>query len=840
MATLENLFHGLTGRSVKPWPFQVRTIEALQRNENVLLRAPTGTGKTWASLLGFLYGWISKDVNVDRVIYALPLRSLASGLYNSTKEALRKAINSPSLNESEKERLRELRITIQTGEQREDPFFQGNITFTTIDQLLSSYLNIPVSLPSRLGNINAGSLVGALVILDEIHLLEPAHSLRTLLEIARQMKGLTQFLFMTATLSQSSLDWLTDYLKATLIQISNNEILKMPGQADKERVYHWIETPINVESIISRHNRGRTLIICNTVARAQQLYMELKETDYRPKGSCLILLHSRFFPADRKNKEEQLDYWFGPQAKGDNVILIATQVVEAGLDLSAEVLHTELCPANALLQRAGRSARYEDRNHGDVFVYSLQANKEGRLDYGPYRDLAHLVDLTGQTIQSFDGKMIDMDREKELINLVHTDNEQKAFSDMKANRRLTRDLVLKTIRDGDRAQMPVLVREIDSVSVFIHDQPEQLDILGGMEFLSVPSTSLFRIKEHFERVKALNTGKWVAKMPAFPGDEERGQIIWQEVTSVKQARNSWLLVIHPRFAAYDQEIGLQWNVEGQPVQPEYHPKSRLEHLGYSLETYREHIEKTLKALQNRDREVENGRMKMSEKFGLEQGVFEELEKIVCIIHDAGKLRELYQNGSINWEKDRYPDNLKAIGGEPLAHTTFAPASDWLINKQKRYYRGNHAAEGAYAVCEELAYYLIGTLGEEKGAVLTRLLVSVISRHHSPWTNSVTPGRLVEGSIEVLNSLLADHNLAPFIKKTAPVITESDKVDYADILYDPTRIEHQDWLALYFYLIRCLRIADQESFKIECNFLRLSVINDDLKKGGKIYEYTDYT
>lgn len=813
MATLENLFQGLTGRSVKPWPFQVRTIEALQRDENVLLRAPTGTGKTWASLLGFLFSWISNDVNVDRVIYALPLRSLASGLYNSTNEALEKAINSPILNESEKEKLAELRISIQNGEQRRDPFFQGNIIFTTIDQLLSSYLNIPVSLPSRLGNINAGSLVGALVIVDEIHLLEPANSLRTLLEIARQMMGVTQFLFMTATLSQSSMNWLTDYLKVTPIQISNSEILQMPGQADKERVYHWVETPINVESIINRHNSGRTLVICNTIERAQQLYIELKEAKNRPKDSYLMLLHSRFFSDDRKIKETQLDYWFGPQAKGNNVILIATQVVEAGLDLSAEVLHTELCPGNALLQRAGRSARYAERNQSNVFIYSLRTTNEGRLDYGPYRELANVVDLTRQIIQSFDGQLIDMDRERDLINLVHTDDENKAFAEIKSNWRLTKGSVLKTIRDGDRSQFSALVRDIDSVSVFIHDHPEQLDVLGGMEFLTVPRTSLYRLKEHFDRVKMLNTEEWIAKSPFFPEEGERNQTVWQDVTSFEQAINSWLLVINPRYGSYNRELGFQWNVVGQPIQPQYHSRSKLEYVVYSLETYREHIERTVKALQNRNHEVLNAQKNISRKYGLGIDMIHQLEKIICLMHDVGKLRKQYQDGSVSWEMDRNPTKLTAVSGEPLAHTTFAPSSDWLANKQKRYYRGNHAAEGAFAICDDLAQYLIGTLGEETGVSIARLVLSVISRHHSPWTKSVTTGLMVEGSKEVLNSLLADHSMTPFIKKIVPVLSESDKASFADILYDPTIIEDQYWLALYFYLIRRLRIADQESFTI---------------------------
>ena len=72
----------------------------------------------------------------------------------------------------------------------------------------------------------------------------------------------------------------------------------------------------------------------------------------------VMLLHSRFFKEDRHRKEEQLRSLFDRNSSGQ-AILVATQVIEAGLDISCEQLHTELCPMNALIQRSGRCARFE-------------------------------------------------------------------------------------------------------------------------------------------------------------------------------------------------------------------------------------------------------------------------------------------------------------------------------------------------------------------------------------------------------------------------------------------------------------------------------------------------
>ena len=147
--------------------------QLLTGDKNLILRAPTGSGKTWAALLPYLYARKYNLLFVDKVLYALPLRSLASQLYQSTANACKKVAAE----------LDTITVKIQTGEQQDDPFFQGDIVFTTIDQLLSSYLLSPVSLPRRLANINAGALLGSLVVFDEFHLLDPDRSMGTAIEM---------------------------------------------------------------------------------------------------------------------------------------------------------------------------------------------------------------------------------------------------------------------------------------------------------------------------------------------------------------------------------------------------------------------------------------------------------------------------------------------------------------------------------------------------------------------------------------------------------------------------------------------------------------------------------
>ncbi|MCZ2340759.1 MAG: hypothetical protein LC104_03055 [Bacteroidales bacterium] len=97
---------------------------------------------------------------------------------------------------------------------------------------------------------------------------------------------------------------------------------------------------------------GLTLVIINTVDRAKKLY-ELLFRQEALQGVPIKLIHSRFRPHEREQWEVFLS-----QKEKTRRILVSTQVVEAGVDLSAGVLYTELAPWASLVQRFGRCARY--------------------------------------------------------------------------------------------------------------------------------------------------------------------------------------------------------------------------------------------------------------------------------------------------------------------------------------------------------------------------------------------------------------------------------------------------------------------------------------------------
>lgn len=157
-----------------------------------------------------------------------------------------------------------------------------------------------------------------------------------------------------------------------------------------------IEKSLQLEEIPSKDNRslasrvleehaklvdgefGRiTLVVCNTVERACKVFecLETKGRTYE-----LELVHSRFRSAERRPWR---DRFLSRSAcrQGVERIIVATQVVEAGVDMSAGCLVTELAPWPSLVQRFGRCARYGGT--GRIVVVNRGVDKASTAPYSP-------------------------------------------------------------------------------------------------------------------------------------------------------------------------------------------------------------------------------------------------------------------------------------------------------------------------------------------------------------------------------------------------------------------------------------------------------------------------
>ena len=132
----------------------------------------------------------------------------------------------------------------------------------------------------------------------------------------------------------------------------------------------------DIEDILSLCiEKKNAIIYANTVDKATSIYKWFKEhnsTDINP-----ILYHSRFTEPDKKRKENELINALGRKAweeKRANGIAILTQIGEMSINISADLMVSEICPIDRLTQRAGRLCRFDKSKVGELYIIIPQKN----------------------------------------------------------------------------------------------------------------------------------------------------------------------------------------------------------------------------------------------------------------------------------------------------------------------------------------------------------------------------------------------------------------------------------------------------------------------------------
>lgn len=516
----------------EPYDFQVKVAELLlHKGENVILCVPTGAGKTWASVMPFLYAWKQqlKDFPL-KLIYSLPQRTLTNSIYTDIDKLLksdqvRKVFGTADL------------TSIQTGEYCDDPYFEKPMVFSTIDQTLSSFLSFPLSLSERQANLNAGALIGSYLVFDEFHLLDPKLSMATALGTIRMLKGMCRACIMTATLTDEYIRFLKQELNDFEIvsiqdfpkdRVRIKSLLPAPGKDRKKSVF-VSEKVMDAENILARH-RDKTIVICNRVETAQKIFLDILKK--KPEETEIICLHSRFFDSDRKKKEQLVKAYFGKHSGKKNVILVATQVIEAGMDISCDVMHTEISPVNSFLQRAGRCARFENE-YGEVFVYDVLSAEEkekivlevvdeqdkkeiGKLNnrYLPYDEELCKKSLVALKQCTY----LDEKIAEHLVNEVLGKDEEQKAEHIAANR-FNWEIMREAWEDCKKTYYRKTIRDIQNIEIVLIDMEEfrhQRIVPRKYETISVYRWSFIGWAKRWMQDK--EEGEWVLAR-AEPGEE---------------------------------------------------------------------------------------------------------------------------------------------------------------------------------------------------------------------------------------------------------------------------------------------------------------------------------
>lgn len=377
-----------------------------------VLRAPTGTGKTRAAVLPWLYRRKEHpDADVRRatprwLVFVLPQRTLVeqtSGAISKWLESLAWDVPVHVLMGGEDGDAHDWKLRPDR-----ERIFVGTQDMILSRLLMRGFAESRAAWPASFGLLHAG----VQFVFDEVQLMGPG--LRTSLQLQgfRESLGTAlpcRSMWMSATLTPEDLS--TVDLTRTL-RVFDLDIEDIQSSNDDE-----LRTRINATRVISRlelgdvdqrrypaalaheaikaHRTGtRTLVVLNTVERAVDTYAEL--TRLKPAAK-LVLLHSRFRPNDRKDHTDR-----ALKEPGEHgTILVSTQVLEAGVDTTSDILITEAAPWSSLVQRAGRCNRDGNAEDARLLWTTPPAGRDSHLPYE-----ATDLDATADVLTSLEGQAV--------------------------------------------------------------------------------------------------------------------------------------------------------------------------------------------------------------------------------------------------------------------------------------------------------------------------------------------------------------------------------------------------------------------------------------------------
>ena len=384
METYDDFFKLAFGPSRSPFAYQLRI--ATDAELPALINVPTGAGKTAAILGAWLWRRLHNPHSVGRrLVYCLPMRTLVE----QTREIAKKAIaqlEQAGIIEAGRFKVRVLMGGDVDNDWESEP--EGEyIIIGTQDMLLSRALNRGYAMSRYKWPVHFGLLNNdCLWVFDEVQLMANGLATSTQLAAFRKRFGSvnqSHSLWMSATLKSNwlkSVDFsaAVDALDTLTLSDANraSEVLSTRLKANKtlQRTEHRLPNDI-AQFVKEKHQTGtQTLAVVNTVKRAREIYREINKAYVAGEHPQIELIHSRFRPAERERWHKLFNEKV--EANGAGRIIVATQVVEAGIDISSRLLVTDLAPFSSLVQRFGRCNRNGEYEQAEIFWIDRPTLKE--------------------------------------------------------------------------------------------------------------------------------------------------------------------------------------------------------------------------------------------------------------------------------------------------------------------------------------------------------------------------------------------------------------------------------------------------------------------------------
>lgn len=385
----------------KPRPIQ-SDMDDPQLGPLLILESETGSGKTEAALWRFVH--LFRAGLVDSLYFALPTRVAASQVYQRVQTAIENLwpenppltiralpgyVNADGADVKYLPDFKVLWSDVAADEKAPQRwaaesakrFLAAPIAVGTIDHALLAALQV------RHAHMRHAMLARSLLVVDEVHASDPYMTVLLEQLLKAHLNNGGQALLLSATLGSAAR---YRYLalapkgkrpQATTMCFGAACAVPYPAISDQNKTravaatgiskqvtwtaYDIIDSPEQIAqmAIAAAKQGAKVLVIRNTVPAAIATFEAIEK--YIPNKSWLFavngiptLHHSRFSRQDRPVMDKAIEAQLGKHRPPGALIVVGTQTLEQSLDIDADVLITDLCPMDVLLQRVGRLHRH--------------------------------------------------------------------------------------------------------------------------------------------------------------------------------------------------------------------------------------------------------------------------------------------------------------------------------------------------------------------------------------------------------------------------------------------------------------------------------------------------
>lgn len=542
------------------------------------LDAPTGSGKT-LTLLGAAFKISEKLRNEKgkkpRIIYSLPFISIIE----QNSDVFADVIQNSGVSVNDEVLLEHHHLADEVFKTRETDYdyskssflienWYSDIIVTTFYQLFKTIYTNKNHLLKKYNKLS-----DSIILIDEIQAIPPALLSAVRDSLKHISEDLNSYIILgTATQPQLNKSVEAEEEKLEPFKLfSPNESKKLDGEdLDKFFNRYYLNTSLlgrewtikDLEDLLGEDTKlSNFMVVLNTIGSTKKIYRDLNDNpDF--DNYEIIYLSTNIPPVERKKRIDRAKNLI---KKNKRFILVTTQLIEAGVDISVEKIYRDMAPLDKIVQTAGRTNRNNEKEFSEVVVFELIDKENRPATYSSYIYDNVLLSKTRRILEEYGDEIEEKDLYSNILpvyfDFVINENSQGTFKSSEGNKINLKKQISGLQYDKVDRFFRLIKEDLPEISCFILQDSKGKEIWEEYCKISkIPVKSweeYVNKKERFSKIKReFNRRIVTLRVGSKEEKEDLKQIIIVNSEIPNRESNSIYCIDNENDKLYDENTGL--------------------------------------------------------------------------------------------------------------------------------------------------------------------------------------------------------------------------------------------------------------------------------------------